>query len=296
MIIQLPYLQPYSFEHTFRRLRYFEKTAYVHQGDIFLRTIHGEKGPLALRISHNEKEKCIHVEVQGDGMQAEHHYVFLKQRLSRMFSTEVDLGSFYEQINTDDPLGKLIAKRKGMHLVTEPSLYECLMKTIISQQLNVSFAATLIQRFIDIAGERMEVDEGQLTIFPTPDSVARLEYEDLQQLQFNRRKAEYLIDISRKVADGSLNLELLRQKTDEEVFHTLLPLRGVGKWTIECLLLFGLGRSNLLPAADIGLRNALRNVYQLPEQPSEEMVREMAKDWSPYASYVTFYLWDSLSE
>lgn len=296
MIIKLKYIQPYSFDYTFRRLRNFEKMVYVHQDNVFLRTIHEESRPLVLRISHNEKEKCIHIEIQGELSRNECTSASLRKILTRMFSTEIDLGPFYEQFDSEDSLLALIEKRRGMHLVTEPSLYECLIKTIISQQLNVSFAATLIQRLIDIAGDKIEVDEGRLNVFPLPTSVARLEYEDLQRLQFNRRKAEYLIDISRKITEGRLNLEVLRQQTDEEVFDTLLPLRGVGRWTVECLLIFGLGRPNRLPADDIGLRNALRKVYQLPEQPSEEMVREIAKNWPPYASYITFCLWDSLSE
>jgi DNA-3-methyladenine glycosylase II len=91
-----------------------------------------------------------------------------------------------------------------------------------------------------------------------------------------------------------LNLETLYEKSDEEIFDLLLPIRGIGRWTVECFLLFGVGRPNLLPAADIGLRNAIRNVYQLKEQPDEKTVRKMGDEWAPYCSYITLYLWDTL--
>ncbi len=78
--------------------------------------------------------------------------------------------------------------------------------------------------------------------------------------------------------------------------ETLLPLRGIGRWTVECLLLFGMGRPDLLPAADIGLRRAVQRVYGLPERPGEEEVRRIGEAWAPWRSYATFYLWDAITE
>lgn len=291
MKIQLRYIHPYSFEHTFRRLHYFEKASYIYRNESFIRTIRGEKGPLLLIISHNTKQSCIDICIQGEYTDQE--VVPLRARLARMFSTEVDLAPFYEQFQENSYLQDVIQQRKGMHLILEPTIYECLMKTIISQQLNISFAATLLKRFINFAGSQKEISGDKVAVFPTPDVVAGLRYEDLQELQFSRRKAEYVIDISNKVAHGHLHLESLYEKSNDEIFDMLLPLRGVGKWTVECLLLFGVGRPNLLPAADVGLRNALQKVYHLSAKPSEELTREIGKTWSPYASYVTFYLWDT---
>lgn len=125
--------------------------------------------------------------------------------------------------------------------------------------------------------------------------MARLNVEDLQKLSFNRRKAEYVIDLSRDIVEGKLDLDSLKQLPNEEVIERLVALRGVGRWTVECILLFGMGRTNLLPAADIGLRNALKKVYGLNHQPTEAEVRQWGERWSPWRSYVTFYLWDYLS-
>jgi DNA-3-methyladenine glycosylase II len=123
-----------------------------------------------------------------------------------------------------------------------------------------------------------------------------LDYEDLQKLQFNRRKAEYVIDLSRQVADGELDLEGLQSLSDRQVVEKLVALRGVGRWTAECLLLFGMGRPDLLPAADIGVRNAVKKAFELDGQPTEAEVREWGEGWTPWRSYVTFYLWDYLTE
>nr|WP_232345494.1 DNA-3-methyladenine glycosylase [Paenactinomyces guangxiensis] len=291
MELELKY--PYSFEKTTHRLRFFEKSSYIYREGVFTRTLMGKRGPLIISISRHPAKPalCVKVEGETDPGEVEH----LSERLRRMFSTEVDLTPFYRQMREDSRMGEVVRQREGMHIVLDPSVYECLVKTIIGQQLNISFAATLLKRFIQLAGEKVEFAGEILSVFPSPEQVARLAYEDLQQLQFNRRKAEYIIDISRQVADGKLDLECMYDQSDQEVAETLLPIRGVGRWTVECVMLFGLGRPDLLPAADIGLRNAVRKVYDLAEQPIEDKVRELGEPWSPFRSYATFYLWDTLS-
>lgn len=283
---------PYSFEKTFRRLRSFEKTAYAEEHGVFRRPLRGRKGPLLLTVSSHSSGKGLSFAVEGeleDGEWAE-----VREQVRRMFSLDVDLEPFYRKMAQDDVLAPIVEERRGMHLVLEPTLYECLVKTIISQQLNLAFAATLTERFLRLAGDVFEAHGREWIAFPTPERVARLEPEDLQALQFNRRKAEYIVDVSRMITEGKLDLEALKSWSDEEIMAALLPIRGIGRWTVECVLLFGLGRPDLLPAADIGLRNAIKLFYSLSEQPDEKTVREMGEAWAPYRSYATFYLWDAL--
>lgn len=281
----------YSFERTSRRLRHFEKTAYQQEGEALLRTIRLGSRPLLLRLRWQNDA----LEAETDADLSDQDAQKLEARLRYMFSLDVDLTPFYEGVREADPvLFSVVQQRQGLHFVLDADLYECLIKTIISQQLNLAFAATLIQRLVDTAGETLDTATGPVPVFPTPERVASLRYEDLQALQWNRRKAEYVIDLSRQIADGKLDLSRLEQQSDEEVMAELLPLRGIGPWTAECLLLFGMGRPNLLPAADIGLRNAIRQVYGHDAQPTVETVRRIGQAWSPWRSYATFYLWDCL--
>lgn len=283
---------PYSFEATTRRLANFEKTAYRFLDGFFYRTLRLHDRPVVVGVGQDSARILVRVEEELSGEER----TLLKQKVRRMFSLDVELDPFYEQMKKEPRLAPVIESRKGLHFVLDPTLYECLIKTIISQQLNLAFAGTLIQRFIEQAGEKIPFREDWMPVFPTPSQVARLDYEDLQRLQFNRRKAEYVIDISRKITAGELDLEALETLPDPGVVEELISLRGVGRWTAECLLLFGMGRRDLLPAADIGLRNALKKVYQLDRQPTESDVREWGESWRPWRSYATFYLWDFLSE
>lgn len=282
----------YSFQKTSHRLTRFEKTAYRQEGDVLLRTIRLAGRPLLLRLCWAGDG----LEVQTDAQLSSAEVLALDRCLRRMFSLDVDLTPFYEWIKGNDPvLYPVIQQRQGLHFVLDADPYECLMKTIVGQQLNLSFAATLIDRLVESAGETLAEKGKTMPVFPTPEQVARLRYEDLQALQFNRRKAEYIIDISRRIVEGRLDLSRLERLSDEEVMEEMLPLRGVGRWTVECLLLFGLGRPNLLPAADIGLRNAVQLVYEHEARPGEKEIRQLGEYWQPWRSYATFYLWDRLS-
>jgi len=118
--------------------------------------------------------------------------------------------------------------------------------------------------------------------------------EELRELQFSGRKAEYIIGIAKAVADGHLDLNALADKSDAEVMSTLIKLRGVGPWTVQNFLMFGLGRRNLFPMADIGIQNAIKKLYNMERKPTIEEMEQYKKAWEPYLSYASLYLWRSI--
>lgn len=187
-------------------------------------------------------------------------------------------------------LASLFCVFRGNPLVCEFDLYRSLTKSIIHQQLNLKFASAITERFVKTFGFAKD----GVWFYPSPAAVAELEYCQLQTLQFSRRKAEYVIDTARLMTKGALNLTELVQKNDEEVIGILTNVRGIGRWTAESVLLFGLGRNNLLPAGDVGLKNAIKNYFSLPEKPTSAEIRKMATEWEPYQSYASLYLWESL--
>lgn len=187
-------------------------------------------------------------------------------------------------------LAQLFEEHRGTPLVREFSLYGSLMKSIIHQQLNLSFAHTLTSRFVQKYGE----EKGGVWFYPKPDIIAGIDVKELRELQFSTRKAEYVIGLSQAIAEGRLNIEGMEEKTDEDITAELISYRGIGPWTAQNFLLFGLGRPNLFPLADIGLQNALKIQWQLPEKPKADEILKHLPDWSPYLSYAALYLWRSL--
>lgn len=175
-------------------------------------------------------------------------------------------------------------------VVKEVGLYPCLIKTIIHQQLNLTFSHILTERFVHTYGKQID----GVWFYPTPEDVAVLSYEDLRALQFSTRKAEYIIDTSRAIAEGKLDLNQLKEESDEAIIRELITYRGIGKWTAQNWLLFGLGRKNLFPMADIGIQNALKKYLQLEKKPTIEQMVTFSKDWEPYLTYATMTLWRSI--
>jgi DNA-3-methyladenine glycosylase II len=218
----------------------------------------------------------------------------LRDRVRFMFFMDVDLSAFYERMATDAVWAPLIERLRGLRPIYDADLFESMVKVIIGQQMNVKFAATLVDRLVELGGETVEWNSELLPVFPSPEQVASWSYEQLRALSFSQRKAEYVIDFARAVVNENVDLARLWQMPDEQVHEVLIPLRGIGRWTIECFLLFGMGRQDVMPAADIGIQNAVQKLYGLPQRPREEEIRSLAEAWAPCRSYATYYLWQSL--
>jgi DNA-3-methyladenine glycosylase II len=209
-----------------------------------------------------------------------------------MLSTDFNLTEFYILFKDDPQVSQLIKQFYGLPFVLEPNLFEAMLKLIIYQQLNVSFAGMLTDRLISLGGEQVKMGDKELFAFPSPQIVASFSYDQLKHLSFNQRKAEYVIDFARAITDGKIELDKLWNMSDAEVLEKLLAVRGLGRWTIECFLIFGLGRLDVLPAGDVALRNVIKKVWRLPRQPTEGEVRELGYNWSPWRSHVSYYLWN----
>ena len=216
------------------------------------------------------------------------------QRVAFMLSTDVDLALFHQHFAADAVWEPVLHRFHGLRPIRDADLFESMVKIIIGQQLNVRFAATLVERLVKFAGVQVSLGEQTLPVFPGAATVASWSYEDLRRLSFSQRKAEYVIDLARSVVNGDIHLEEFWNLPDEEVIESLTRLRGIGQWTAECLLLFGLGRPDVIPAADVGVQIAAQRMYGLPHRPHADELRVMAEDWSPWRSYTTYYLWNSL--
>ncbi|NYF24038.1 DNA-3-methyladenine glycosylase [Sporosarcina sp. JAI121] len=191
---------------------------------------------------------------------------------------------------TGTDLEPLFLKYVGTPLIKEFSLYGTLMKSVIHQQLNLSFAHTLTKRFVETFGDETE----GVWRYPAPEHIASLNVPTLRELQFSTRKAEYVISLSQAIAEGALDLERFQSLEDVEVVTELVAYRGVGPWTAQNFLMFGLGRPNLFPIADIGLQNALKKLWGMDRKPTKDEMLVRFPDWSPYLSYAALYLWHSI--
>ncbi|WP_419961437.1 DNA-3-methyladenine glycosylase family protein [Psychrobacillus sp. BM2] len=219
------------------------------------------------------------------GLETEEQYA----RVLSIFHFNRSLMPIHEHF-LETNLHSLFLKFEGIPIITDFSLYGNIIKSIIHQQLNLSFARTLTERFVHTFSKSKE----GVWLYPSPEIIAELDVETLRQMQFSTRKAEYIIGISKAVVEGELNLDSLANQPSDFIFSELIKYRGIGPWTAESFLLFGLGRENLFPLADIGLQNSLKSLWQLDRKPMKSEITPHLAAWAPYNSYAALYLWRNI--
>lgn len=179
--------------------------------------------------------------------------------------------------------------------------FPALARAIVAQQVSGRAAAAILARLSavllgrDVVPAVRRTDPGwdAAAPLPTPEVVLAASDAQLAAAGLSRQKAAALRDLARHVVDGRLDLTSLEAWGDEEVIAHLTQVRGVGRWTAEMFLIFHLGRPDVLPVQDLGIRRAVRRQYGLEELPRPEALREIARPWRPWATVACWYLWRS---
>ncbi len=183
----------------------------------------------------------------------------------------------------DPVLKRLIAAVGPCTLRHDPDHFPLLARSIISQQISGKAAASISARLLQAVGR-----SGL-----TPRGVLKLSDAELRGAGLSAAKAAALRDLAAKVRDGTVPLAELHALEDEEVIARLIPVRGIGRWTAQMFLIFSLGRLDVLPTADFGLRSGVRREYGLPDLPDARSLEALAEPWRPYRSVATWYFWRS---
>ena len=211
--------------------------------------------------------------------------------VERRFATGLDLAGFESVAAADPVLSKLAGHFRGMRIPQAPSVYETLISAILEQQVNLTFAHQVKKALIEACGKSVEHEGRRYNAFPEPAALAITTPRELRRLQISGPKARYIIGISRATLDGTLDLEGLGS-LDPAVAHArLLEQKGVGPWTAQYVGMRALGHLDCLPAADVGLQKTIQLFYGLRLRPSPAKVEALARNWTGWRSYATFYLW-----
>ena len=191
-----------------------------------------------------------------------------------------------KHLSAVDPLmKKLIAEIGACELKHEPkrSPFQSLVQAVAHQQLNGTAANTILTRFIKLFPKRK---------FPKPEDVAGVTDEQIRACGFSFAKIAAIRDIAAKTLDGTIpSSRKIEKMTDEEIIARLTEARGVGRWTVEMLLIFQLGRQDVLPVDDFGVRNGFRIAYKKRALPKPKALLQFGKRWRPHGTTAAWYLW-----
>jgi DNA-3-methyladenine glycosylase II len=185
-------------------------------------------------------------------------------------------------LSRKDPVLREVIARVG-RCTLEPGgdRFAALVRAVVAQMISTKAARAITAR--------LETTVGSLT----PAAILDAGEERLRGVGLSGGKARALSELAAHASDGRLPLERLEEWDDEEVIARLVPVRGIGRWTAEMFLIFSLGRLDVLPVDDFGLRAGVRDQYGLKELPGRPALRALAECWRPYRSVATWYLWRS---
>jgi DNA-3-methyladenine glycosylase II len=184
-----------------------------------------------------------------------------------------------------DPVMYKLVKLLGLiELVPSDTYFYNLTRSITSQQLSTKSAAAIFNRFVELFPDKM----------PTPEKVLKISDEKLRIIGYSRTKITYIKDLSQKVLSNEIELENIGKLKDEEIIEHLTKVKGIGVWTVEMFLISSLAREDIFSHGDLGLKNAIKKLYNL-ENPTREDIEKIISKWSPYRTYASRLLWKSLS-
>ncbi|GAC1619218.1 MAG: DNA-3-methyladenine glycosylase [Ktedonobacteraceae bacterium] len=187
-----------------------------------------------------------------------------------------------EYLSKIDPvMTKAIEQVGACTLVPDPNVFETLVDAIVSQQISVKAADALVARLRTATANNLI----------TPEALILLEHDALRAAGLSTPKAHYIRDLTERVVSGELDLVKLDKLDDEEVITQLVVVKGIGRWTAEMILIFSLGRPDVLPVDDLGFVAGVREAYGLEARPTRKEMLTRGEAWRPYRTFATWYMW-----
>lgn len=194
----------------------------------------------------------------------------------------------YQKHLSKDKILKGLIKKHGHHPIDRKKhIHLRLCASIISQQLSTKVADVIYNRFLQLFSTKV----------PKPADIIAIPHEQLRAIGLSNAKASYIKNVCHFFINNKLTDARLYKMNDEELFHLLTQIKGVGKWTVEMIMMFALGREDVFSAGDLGLQKAMINLYEIEYTNQKELIEKMvtiSNTWSPYRSYACRYLWRHL--
>ena len=189
-------------------------------------------------------------------------------------------------LKKDPKFAKIIMQVGDYNVKITKNRYQSLVEAIISQQLSGSAANSITKKFRKLYKSK----------FPKPRDIIKTSDSKLRTTGLSKMKIVYIKELSKKIESKELNMRKISTQSNEQVIEVLTDVKGIGRWTAEMFLIFSLGRLDILPVGDLGLKKGIQSMYSLKELPEKEQIEQLAESWKPYRTVATWYLWKSLEK
>ena len=186
----------------------------------------------------------------------------------------------------DPVLAPVIAQYGLCPIRPHHEYYRALTGEIIGQQLSIKAATTIRQRFDNLFSG----------VFPQPEAILEKSIDELRTVGLSASKATYIRDLAQHIVDGKVRFDHLHTLSNDAIIRELTDVKGIGEWTVHMFLMFCMGRTDVLAHGDLGIRNAIKKLYNLSQVPTPQAVKVLSEHnhWHPYETVACWYLWESL--
>lgn len=202
---------------------------------------------------------------------------------------KLQFATYIEHLSKDKKLQKLVMQFPNLQLKKRKNICLHLCASIMSQQLSTKVADIIYKRFIALYGDTE----------PTPQQITDTPFEKLRGIGLSNAKVRYVQNVASYALEHGMDDKKLYKMSNEEVMDFLLPIKGVGKWTVEMLLMFALGREDVFAVDDLGIQQGMAAIYKLDvtdRKAFKEKMLRLSEKWSPYRTYACLLLWKSKDE
>jgi DNA-3-methyladenine glycosylase II len=189
-------------------------------------------------------------------------------------------------VHKDAKLARVIAGSGPCSIKPHKDHYGELVSNIVGQQLSTKAAYSIWQRVLTLFDGKM----------PTPEQLLKINDQKLRDVGLSWAKVRYVKDLAQHILDGRLDIEHVATMPNDQLIEQLAAVKGIGEWSAHMFMMFGLGRLDILPVGDLGIKKAIQKLYKLDALPSPEQIITIANKngWHPYESVASWYLWQSL--
>jgi len=271
---------PYDFKLSWRMLSEFSGRNASREGSF---AMWWEDRPTSIYLRQTGGDPAV-IELIADPMPRRARS--FQRHMRTMLNADLQLEPFYRLLRRDRVLRPVVNSLIGLKPFRPPDIFQMIMIAVSEQQISMQAARGIRERLLSSFG----TPAGRLTAFPRPRDIAARRVEELRACGLSLRKADYLIELARRMTAGELDTATWEDMPDEELMALLRGYRGIGEWTAEYILVRGMGRMDVVPASDLGVRRVVGHYLARGKEVSAPEVRNILEPWAPWRGLVAFYL------
>jgi DNA-3-methyladenine glycosylase II len=271
---------PYDFRLSWRMHSAFSGRSASREGSL---AMWWEDRPTSIFLKQTDQDPPV-IELIADPMPRQTRR--FQQSMRTALNADLQLEPFYSKLRKDKALRPIINSLIGLKPFRPVDIFQMFLIAVTEQQISMKAARGIRERLLSSFG----TPAGKLTAFPRPRDIASLEVGELRACGLSQRKAESLIELAEKIGTGEIDTASWYGMPGEELKELLRGYRGIGEWTAEYILVRGLGRVDVVPASDLGIRRVVGHYLGGGRELSAQDVRDMLEPWAPWRGLTAFYL------